>query len=782
MSFDGRVFGVFVKGWLDSYYCLPIAGTVAVTVFVLVVLSTWLTAKRKFILSALLFLCAQYMLWRGLYTLNTDSLAGMAVSGTVYLAEFYNLAHIGFFVYQAWDSLDRATPPMHVVPTVDLLVPIVHEPLFVLERTLVGCLEQDYPRERFQVYVLDDGHRPEVEQLARALGCQYLRRPNRGESAKAGNLNYALARSSGEYIAVFDTDHVPVRSFLKETVPFFEDPTVGFVQTAHHFYNRDIFQRNLRLQQALQDEQRLFFRVIQPGRDRHNSAFFAGSSGLFRRAALQEVGGFREETVTEDLHTSLLVHAKGYRSCYVNRVLSAGLLPETLDGYLTQRMRWATGAIQLLFRASPLTTPGLTAAQRLDYLGAVHYFLFGLPRIICLVAPLPWLYFDIAVLRADPLMLVALFFSYFLAFLLTTHAVSKGMRSAIWSDIYETMLCFAVTRAVAGTIFSPRARRPFVVTPKGEMLPRAPVLNRLILPHLILFGLLVGGVLISLMRASSWDLTSGTALSVFWAAANLLLLGAVISTAYEPPQRQQRVRVPMHLPCEVVLGHRRVMGTTSNLSELGAQLVVPEPIEAQAEGLLVRFLPPGEASVSVHGWVVRQERGNTRHCQVGMQFGALPSETRHALIKLMFSSHQAWKGSNPASGLWTSVWAVIRGIPAAYVPYTPSRRRVPRIPCRQHGRLMAGAQDVDVQLRDISYSGLSLWIPQTHLAGHNSVAVLELDAITLKIRPQRTMVQDGGRLLVCSVESVEQGESEWAELHRYWWDKLYAPTAGVSAT
>lgn len=118
----------------------------------------------------------------------------------------------------------------------------------------------------------------------------------------------------------------------------------------------------------------------------------------------------------EDLYASLLVHAKGYRSCYVNRELSTGLLPETLHGYLTQRMRWATGVIQLLFRANPLTTPGLTVAQCFDYLGPIQYFLFGFPRIICLAAPLPWLYFDIPVLRADPLTLVVFFFSYFSSF------------------------------------------------------------------------------------------------------------------------------------------------------------------------------------------------------------------------------------------------------------------------------------------------------------------------------------------------------------------------------
>jgi cellulose synthase (UDP-forming) len=760
-----------VKGWLDSYYMFPVVGTVTATLLVLLLLSVWLTTHRKLILSALLFLCAQYMLWRGVYTLNTNSLAGTLISGTVYLAELYNLVHIGIFVYQSWEPLERTVPPLRRTPTVDILVPIVNEPLFILERTLVGCLAQDYPRERVQVHVLDDGRRDEVRQLALSLGCRYLRRPDSGAQAKAGNLNHAIARSRGEYVAVFDTDHVPVRSFLKETLPYFDDPKVGMVQTAHHFYNRDIFQRTLRLQNMFQDEQRLFFRILQPGRNRHNSAFFAGSSGLFRRSALADIGGVRPETITEDLHTSLLVHAKGYRSCYVNRVLSAGLMPETLAGYLKQRMRWATGAIQLLFHANPLTISGLTLAQRADYLGAVHYFLFGFPRIVCLVAPLPWLYFDIPVLRADPLTLILFFFSYFLASLLTIRAVTKGMRSPLWSDIYETMLCFAVTKAVFGTFLAPGRPRPFVVTPKGELMTRPPLLNRLVRPHLILFGLLAVGLVIGTTRASAWGISSGMMLCLFWAGANLLLLGATISTAHETPLRQQYVRVPFRVPCEILVRHRCVRGTTVDLSEQGALVTVPEPIEAPSEGLTVRLQPAMEPALSLRGWVVRQESERTHRCHVGLQFAEMSAETRHTLIRLMFGSHLAWPVSEPARpGLWFSLKGILKGILAAYAPLKPSRRRTPRLSYRQTCRLQTGEGEAEGILRDISYTGLSLWTTMSYTQ-IPSIALLRFGAITLKVRPRRSVQEKEGWLLMCSIESVEQEEADWAALFRDCWHK-----------
>ena len=133
--------------------------------------------------------------------------------------------------------------------------------------------------------------------------------------------------------------------------------------------------------------------MVQTGRDRHNSAFFAGCSGLFRRGPLEEIGGFQPQTITEDLHTSLILHSRGYQSRYLNKILSVGLMPETLDGYLKQRTRWAIGSMQVLLRNNPLTIRGLTVAQRIDYFGSIFYFFFGIPRVICLLAPLAMLLF-----------------------------------------------------------------------------------------------------------------------------------------------------------------------------------------------------------------------------------------------------------------------------------------------------------------------------------------------------------------------------------------------------
>jgi len=168
----------------------------------------------KWVLGLSLFLYVHYLVWRLLYTLPIDDLASMIVVWIVVLADLYGFCQFAFFAYQSWTPLERQPIPLTtypIVPSVDIIVTVVDEPVEILSQTLVGCLSQDHPKDRFRVYVLDDGHRQEVKALAGSLGCGYLRRPDRPRHAKSGNLNHALQLTDGDLIAVFDVDHVPAR-------------------------------------------------------------------------------------------------------------------------------------------------------------------------------------------------------------------------------------------------------------------------------------------------------------------------------------------------------------------------------------------------------------------------------------------------------------------------------------------------------------------------------------------------------------------------------------------
>ncbi|TKB55074.1 MAG: glycosyltransferase, partial [Nitrospira sp.] len=606
---------------LNAFFSTPIAfGLSGLALFVIGLLIKQ-NRGRKLMLTLSLFLYARYMVWRLLYTIPTDDPASLALGSVVYLAELYGLCQFCFFSYQSWSPTERTAAPITTYRTVDIMVTVVDEPLSILRQTLISCLAQEYPRDRYTVYVLDDGHRDEARQLAASLGCEYIRRPDRPRHAKAGNLNHALQLSHGELVAIFDVDHIPARTFLKDTVGFFDDPKVAIVQTPHHFYNPDIFQRNLRVGEEVKNEQALFFRSLQAGRDTHNSAFFAGSGGLLRREPLMEIGGFQTQTITEDIHTSMNLHARGYRSCYLNKVLSAGLMPETFDGYLKQRKRWAMGCIQVLLRDNPLTKRGLSLAQRIDYFGSIFYFFFGLPRLICLLAPLASLLFSTSPLKADMLALSNFFFSFFLASALVMRPVSRGSRNPFWSDVYEIAMCFALSLVALKALAAPRKERPFEVTPKGQRVKKSSTTElSLAWPHLITFGLLVIGLALGIRHWSQGVGDPGLPVSLFWGSANLLLLTIALFVASEQAQGRQGFRLKRDFAGGLFVDGEGVSARVIDVNEQGAAVTVDRPIFTLQETVKFALTSSRGLLVTVTARIIRQEPNPSGGIDVGLQF------------------------------------------------------------------------------------------------------------------------------------------------------------------
>jgi cellulose synthase (UDP-forming) len=250
-----------------------------------------------------------------------------------------------------------------------------------------------------------------MRELARRLGCCYLDRPDNSH-AKAGNLNHALERSAGELVLCFDADFIPTRDFLERTVGFFRDPEVALVQTPQNFFNEDAVQRNLGLEHALEDEQKLFFRTLQPGRDSFNAIVCHGTCWIARRRALEEIGGIPTETITEDWATSIKLQAAGYKLLYLNEALSAGLSADTCGEFVQQRSRWAQGTLQALFASTnPLFIPGLAWQQRLLHFSGILYYTGSVINLFNLVAPLLYLFFGVFILhdhRRDDLLPPAL--------------------------------------------------------------------------------------------------------------------------------------------------------------------------------------------------------------------------------------------------------------------------------------------------------------------------------------------------------------------------------------
>jgi len=180
---------------------------------------------------------------------------------------------------------------------------------------VLTAVSLDWPADRLHIFVLDDGRRKEFQDFCSELGVGYIARSN-NESAKAGNLNAALELTSSEYVAVFDCDHIPTRSFLQVCIGWFlKDPKLAMLQTPHYFFSADPFEKNLHTFRAVPNEGELFYGLVQDGNDLWNAAFFCGSCAVLRRSQLEEVGGIATETVTEDAHTALRRPAWRRKTC-----------------------------------------------------------------------------------------------------------------------------------------------------------------------------------------------------------------------------------------------------------------------------------------------------------------------------------------------------------------------------------------------------------------------------------------------------------------------------------
>src|SRR3954454_6762217 len=494
----------------------------------------------------------RYLWWRFSTTI-ADQWSTDAVLGAVLLAaELYSCAMLVLAYVQSIAPLPRKPAPLpedvSMWPTVDVFIPTYNKPLEVVRVTVLAARAIDWPAEKLRIHLLDDGKRESFRDFAAEADVGYLIRAD-NRHAKAGNLNHALERTNGEFVAIFDCDHVPARSFLQMTMGWLvRDPELALVQTPHHFYSPDPYSRNLKTGPSVPAESELFYGVIQRGLDTWNASFFCGSCAVLRRSALEEVGGIATETVTEDAHTALRLHRRGWRTAYLAIPQAAGLETETLAAHVGQRIRWARGMAQIFRRDNPLFGRGLSLPQRLCYCGAILHFFSGLPRLVFLVAPVAYLVFGRHVFNALPLTALA----YGLPHLIHSTACNVRLhgryRHSFWSEVYEACLAWYTAIPTTLALIVPRAGR-FNVTAKGGRVDSAYFDGRIALPYLAL-----AAVNATAIAAGVWKLRNGEgdldslAINVAWALHNLIMLAATIAAACEQPQIRSAQRVPARIP------------------------------------------------------------------------------------------------------------------------------------------------------------------------------------------------------------------------------------------
>ncbi|WP_129338035.1 glycosyltransferase family 2 protein [Cellulomonas endophytica] len=277
---------------------------------------------------------------------------------------------------RSWDPV--------VAPSVDVFIPTSGEDLEVLATTTAAALRLDWDGSLL-VHLLDDAARPEVERLAVALGARYLARPG-SAFKKAGNLQHALERTEGEHVLILDADFVPRPDLLRELVPYLDDPAVGIVQSPQFFATA----RSMKwLERCAGATQEMFFRFIQPSRDAVDAAICVGTSAVYRRAALDAIGGFPLVGHSEDVVTGVRMRDAGFSLRYVPVVLSRGVCPDDLDAFIAQQYRWCEGSMALMTDRRWIADESISGRQRLSFWAGFLYYVNT--ALFAVVAPLPLL-------------------------------------------------------------------------------------------------------------------------------------------------------------------------------------------------------------------------------------------------------------------------------------------------------------------------------------------------------------------------------------------------------
>lgn len=603
----------------------------------------------------------RYAFWRTTETLPSLYEPLNFIPGIVlYIAEMYCLAMLAVSFFTVVDPLRREKPKAAAaeeLPVVDVFIPTYNEDPELLAGTLAAAKSLIYPKDKLNIYLLDDGgteakrnhsdprisvsairRHEQLKALCKAMDVHYHAR-KQNDHAKAGNLNEGLKVSSGELVVVFDADHAPVREFLRETVGYFaEDEKVFLVQTPHYFLNPDPLEKNLRTFARMPSENEMFYSVVQRGLDKWNASFFCGSAAVLRRKALETVNGFSGQSITEDCETALSLHCKGWHSVYVDKPLIAGLQPETFVSFIGQRARWCQGMLQILILNRPFLAKGLSIPQRICYAGINLFWLFPLSRLTFMFAPLLYIFFSLEIYEAN----VLEFGAYAVTYLISSFAMQSYLYGRVrwpWiSELYE----YAQSVLLVGSIFSVirNPRKPtFNVTAKGQTLDRSK-LSPLYRPYFVIFFLLLAAAVYSGYRFLTEPVASELLLIVAsWNLINLGLAGAALGAIAERRElrRNQRLPVKRHGLMKVGSKLHSILIPDASSGGISVEFIDGQPVIDLKEPVAMPVELRRAGQVITFDVVCRSSRQVEGKTVYGFAFAERTPETFLAIAELMYS-------------------------------------------------------------------------------------------------------------------------------------------------
>lgn len=643
---------------------------------------------RMIYLLMALFIALRYWFWRSFETLIYTGPADFAAMMALYLAESYSITiHVlGIFI-SIW-PLNRKVVPLpgdeSALPTVDIFIPTYTEPIDIVRVTVAAAVQIDYPKEKFRVHILDDGgtiakrNNPELSdhsweryfsfrQMAEEFGVRYITRETNNH-AKAGNINHALRQSSGDLILMLDCDHVPTRDILKNMVGhFIKDKKLALIQTPHFFINPDPIEKNLQTFSDAPSEGEMFYKGIHPGLDFWNASYFCGSAAMLRRKCLEEVGGMSLESITEDAETTLHIHARGYKSIFLDRPMVCGLSPNTFDDFIIQRSRWAQGMIQILIIVYPRLAKKMSFSQALCYFNSCLFWFFGFARLLFYIAPAGFLLFGLKVYNASVTQVLVYAIPHLFGSIVLMNYLYGKYRWPLFSELYESVQAVFLIPPVTGVIVNPKSPT-FKVTPKGANV-EVDFLSPFAAPFYLLFILLLIGMPLAVYKYFYYPLYRDViAITFCWSSFNLFMALASLGAFFERHQLRKQHRVWTKGSGQVFVPrlNKHFDIKLEDLSLTGIGFVMPSPCPlASGEDVWLELTDSYGEHYKFHSRLHRIiSRGESFFC--GSEF-IKGKESYSKIVRFVYGDSKRWmelweRKSKPVSAFHTIFYFIKMGI------------------------------------------------------------------------------------------------------------------------
>lgn len=577
-----------------------------------------------------------YLWWRVTSTLAPDALI---FSWVLFLAEAFGVFNYLLFSWMT-SNIAPFLPAQKLRKEnlkVDVFIPTYNEDLDILEATLVGCKNIRYPH---QTYLLDDGNRPAARELAARLGADYIARPTH-EHAKAGNINYALTQTDGDFIVILDADMVPQPEYLDRTLGYFDDEKVALIQLPQEFYNQDSIQHASNTPSW--HEQALFFRVIQPGKNYTNSAFWCGSPSVVRRSALEDVGGVATETITEDIHTTVRLHSRGWKTLYVNEPLAYGIAPQTMESFLLQRLRWAQGTMQLYrSKESPLWKPGLTWQQRLSYLSSFLAYFESFQKLVLVLTPVIILTLKVFPMQVSMGDFLLRWIPYFALNFLANQVGGRGVFQYFKTEKYNILKMVVFIQSTLTLIHNKKLK--FKVTPKSVDASVYMKESRVLRFYMAIAGVLAGSMVYGIMEifslhewTLSWDVFF---IAFFWAAYNDYIILFALLEVFGKKHERKHYRFPVNLHGTLTAKYPAGYFTQIKIMDLsmaGVGFALDKTIPLGFYGLRIQVQVPGFGTLSLPLESIHYQRmQNSSAVTVGASLTHIQDSERERLIEFLY--------------------------------------------------------------------------------------------------------------------------------------------------